>query len=91
MGVSEKYYSNSINKTIDSIWKMRNVIAHSDSRKLTFTDQGKILEHTEFSTEDMYINFIIHLIKAVDSLKDLMESLDNEALKKWPVEDFEHS
>lgn len=90
LGVSEKNYLNSINKTIDSIWKMRNVIAHSDSRKLTFTDQWEILEYTEFSNEDMYINFIIHLIKAVDSLEDLMKSLDNEALKKWPAENFEH-
>lgn len=87
--VSNKYYSDQINSIIDSIWTMRNVIAHGDSRNLRFVDNGITIEHTEDSINEEYIKFITAFIKAADILEQLMLDLDREALEKWPAKDFE--
>lgn len=90
LGLSNKYFSSPINNTIDSIWKMRNVIAHGDSRKLVFDNNGLLIEHTENSTSEEYIKFITVFIKIADELEELMRDLDRETLEKWVAKDFEH-
>lgn len=89
LDISNEYYSNKINKTIDSIWEMRNVIAHSNPHTLSFADDGIILKHTEESNKETYIDFIVHFINAADKIDKLLEKLDTEALKKWPAKDFQ--
>ncbi|OPH47341.1 hypothetical protein BC351_40350 [Paenibacillus ferrarius] len=88
--VSNKYLSNPINNTIDSIWKMRNVIAHGASRKLSYIDYDTTLEHSIDSDDEVFIKFMTKFIKASDILEDLMVNLDLEAFEKWPAIDFEH-
>lgn len=86
--VSEKYYADSLNKAIDSIWMMRNVIAHGNSNRLVFTKDDVMYEHLEVSREDEYIRFIEPFISVMDKLEKMMEKLDAEALKKWPAQNF---
>ena len=87
MEVSDKYYADSINKTVDSIWMMRNTIAHDNSNRLVFVKDDVRYEHLEVSKEDEYIRFVEPLILIMDKLEKLMEKLDVEALKKWPSQD----
>ena len=86
--VSEKYYADSLNKAIDSIWMMRNVISHGNSNRLVFTKDDVMYEHLEVSREDEYIRFIEPFISVMDKLEKMMEKLDAEALKKWPAQNF---
>lgn len=88
LDISSTYYSNKINRTIDSIWEMRNIIAHSNPSILSFTDDGKNFQHTEKSNKETYIDFIVYFIKAADKINTLLEKMDTEALKKWPTKDF---
>ena len=88
LNLSNKYYSDKINNTVDSIWEMRNIIAHGDSSILSFLDDGILLEHTEESNKEVYMDFIVHFIKIADKINELLLKFDKEALKKWPAKDF---
>ena len=66
--VSDKYYADSINKAVDSIWVMRNTIAHDNSNRLVFVKDDVRYEHLEVSKEDEYIRFVEPLISVMDKL-----------------------
>ena len=85
--VSDKYYADSLNKAVDSIWMMRNTIAHGNSNRLVFVKDDVMYEHLEVSKEDEYIRFIEPFISIMDKLENLMEKLDLEALNKWSAQD----
>lgn len=80
--ISDKFLSNKINKSIDSIWKMRNIIAHNNSNVLKFIYNDMIFEHSEHSNKEVYINFIMHFIEASEIFWKMLNQLEEEALKK---------
>lgn len=72
---------NPIYKTIDSIWKMRNSIAHDKIPTLMFTSDGKTFVHTDTSTKDEHIEFVINLLAAFEKLVALLIDMDRDTMR----------
>lgn len=85
LSLSNKYYTHEVNKTIDSIWMMRNIIAHGNSRLISFRSKDITYSHSMTSKDDDYNSLIIELLNNIETLVELMRELDNEALAKWPA------
>lgn len=71
---------NPIHKTIDSIWEMRNSIAHKKLSTLMFTSDGKTFVHSESSTKDEHLEFVITLLTVFEKLLALLIDMDRDTM-----------
>lgn len=69
-----------IHKTIDSIWEMRNSIAHDKLPTLMFTSDRKTFVHTVSSTKDEHFEFVITLLAAFEKLVALLNDMDGATM-----------
>jgi len=74
-----------VNLKIDSIWKMRNDIAHQNIKKLfLYIDKDEFIYDSNMSHEN-YIQFILFFINLIDDTIKFLTELDKDSLERWPV------
>lgn len=76
-----------INNKIDSIWRMRNDIAHANSHRLSLNySQTTYTYNSSVSTED-YTQFALLFIGLVDEVIAFLSKTDALSLQKWEATD----
>ncbi|QXP62757.1 HEPN domain-containing protein [Polaribacter sp. HaHaR_3_91] len=78
---------------IDSIWKLRNSIAHSnDGNKTIYEFTSNNIKKTigGYSTKEEYLNFTTELLEPMNAFFDFLEEWQNEVLDKWDANSFIH-
>ncbi|TDN79362.1 hypothetical protein DET49_13825 [Salegentibacter sp. 24] len=78
-------------QNLDSIWRLRNKIAHSNTgflKKLEInTNSGTKVLNKE-PEKDEYLNFSIEFLKIIDEFTKFLKKWDNSVLVKWPANSF---
>tara|TARA_R110002050_G_scaffold300510_1_gene470236 strand:+ start:123 stop:887 length:765 start_codon:yes stop_codon:yes gene_type:complete len=91
LNIENENGNSEIYKSLDSIWQIRNKIAHSNKgfiNKLEiYTDNGIKVLNKEPSKEE-YLYFSIDLLKIIDDFTKSLKVLDNQILEKWPANSF---
>ena len=76
-----------INKKIDSIWKMRNDIAHANTNILSINYNGAIHNFGADINAEQYTEFALFFIKLLDETLSFVEKVDKLSLEKWKTTD----
>ena len=76
-----------INKKIDSIWKMRNDIAHANINILSINYNGTIHKFGADINAEQYTEFALFFIKLLDETLSFVEKVDKLSLEKWKTTD----
>lgn len=76
-----------INKKIDSIWKMRNDIAHANTNILSINYNGTIHKFGADINAEQYTEFALFFIKLLDETLSFVEKVDKLSLEKWKTTD----
>ncbi|MFR0577001.1 HEPN domain-containing protein [Limosilactobacillus reuteri subsp. suis] len=76
-----------INKEIDSIWRMRNDIAHANTKVLSIEYDKVMHKFDRNINSEQYAEFAVFFIKLIDKTIDLLEKVDRLSLEKWEVTD----
>ena len=89
--IDKSILSNKTLNSLDSIWKLRNKIAHSKSAKMDSYDLdllGKKIQILKTSYDNEYFDFVTDLLLFVKNLIPSLEELDHKATDKWQADDF---
>ncbi len=80
-----------IHNSLDSIWRLRNKIAHSNKGLLKefeiTTSIGTIVLSKE-PTKDEFLYFAIEFLKIVNGFTKSLDKWDNQVLQMWPANAF---
>lgn len=76
-----------INKKIDSIWKMRNDIAHANTNILSINYNGTMHKFGADINAEQYTEFALFFIKLLDETLSFVEKVDKLSLEKWKTTD----
>lgn len=76
-----------INKKIDSIWKMRNDIAHANTNILSINYNGTIHEFGADINAEQYTEFALFFIKLLDETLSFVGKVNKLSLEKWKTTD----
>ena len=78
-------------KSLDSLWKLRNKIAHSNKGFIKVfeisTPKGLIILNNEPQKKE-YLNFSISLLEIIDDFTKYLKEWDSTVLEKWPASSF---
>lgn len=80
-------YEDAINNKIDSIWKMRNDIAHANSNGLLLVYRQNTYKYDSNISTEEYTQFALLFIELVDEVIDFLSKVDRLSLKKWEATD----
>lgn len=80
-------YAEVINKKIDSIWKMRNDIAHANTRILSLDYGENVYKYGIDIGVDEYTQFALLFIELVDDTIAFLSKVDKLSLEKWKTTD----
>lgn len=87
IGLPNDLYAEVINKEIDSIWKMRNDIAHANTRILSLNYSEVLYKYGPDISVDEYTQFALFFIKLVDDTMTFLSKVDKMSLAKWETTD----
>lgn len=76
-----------INKKIDSIWKMRNDIAHANINILSINYNGTIHKFGADINAEQYTEFALFFIKLLDETLSFVGKVNKLSLEKWKTTD----
>lgn len=76
-----------INNKIDSIWKMRNDIAHANSNGLLFIYSSNTYEYDSKISVKEYTQFALLFIEIIDEVITFLSKVDRLSLQKWEATD----
>lgn len=89
--VYESALSASLLKSLDSIWELRNKIAHSNSgliQTYELVSMNGLISISNEPQKQEYFDFCITLLKTIDDFTILLEKWDNAVINKWPANSF---
>lgn len=75
--------------SLNSIWRLRNKIAHIDLDKVDWvfeTLNGNKIEYNQYN-EEQYLPFVLELIKVIIEIENVFKSFGSKAETKWPIKD----
>lgn len=91
LSIKEEIITTDIFQGLDSIWRLRNKIAHSNKGFIKFFEiysaNGVIRVSSEPEKEE-YFYFCISLLKIIDDFTALLSEWDKAVLAKWPANSF---
>lgn len=87
MDLPNNLYAEVINKEIDSIWKMRNDIAHANTRILSLNYGEVTHKYGTGISVDEYTQFALLFTKLVDDTMTFLSKVDKLSLAKWKTTD----
>lgn len=87
LGLPNSLYAEVINKKIDSIWKMRNDIAHANTQILSLNYNETIYKYGTNIEADEYTKFALLFIELVDDTIAFLSKVDKLSLEKWKTTD----
>lgn len=87
LSLSNNLLGETINKKIDSIWKMRNDIAHANTNILSINYNGTIHKFGADINAEQYTEFALFFIKLLDETLSFVEKVDKLSLEKWKTTD----
>ncbi|MGE6352923.1 hypothetical protein ACQKCJ_03485 [Flavobacterium sp. NPDC079362] len=91
LSIKEEIITSEVFTSLDSIWRLRNKIAHSNKGFIKFFEidspVGLIKVSSEPEKED-YFYFCISLLKIIDDFTALLNEWDRAVLEKWPANSF---
>ena len=93
LSVSKSSAKTNLLKDIDSIWKLRNSIAHSnDGHKTVYEFTLNNIKRTisENASKEEYLNFTTELLEPINSFFDFLEEWQHEVLDKWDANSYIH-
>ena len=76
-----------INKKIDSVWKMRNDVAHANANMLSINNNGVMHKYGANINAEQYTEFALFFIKLLDETIFFLEKVDRLSLEKWETTD----
>lgn len=76
-----------INNKIDSIWKVRNDIAHVNSHGLLLIYSENAYKYDSNISEKEYTQFALLFIELVDEVIAFLSKVDKLSLQKWEAKD----
>lgn len=79
--------SQGIHKKIDSIWKVRNDIAHGNTQILSLSYDEITYKYGTDVNEAEYTQFALLFIKLVDETIEFLSEVDKMSLEKWKTTD----
>lgn len=78
-------------KSLDSIWELRNKIAHSNKGFIKlfeiYSPNGLVILSNK-PQKNEYLNFSIELLKIIDAFTLHLKEWDFKVLEKWPANSF---
>lgn len=89
LGLPNDIYGESINKKIDAIWRIRNDIAHANTRILSLNYEERIYKYSSEISADEYTQFAILFIDLIDEVIKFLTRIDKLSLEKWEATDGE--
>jgi len=91
LNIDKSFLSKEILESLDSIWELRNKIAHSKSGKMDSYDlklSGKKIRIQKTARENEYFEFVTDLLLFVNNLISTFEELDHKATENWLADEF---
>lgn len=88
--VKNSHINKCLFKSLDSIWELRNKIAHSNNGFIQeFEIKGEKNFHiTKEPSKTEYLNFCIEFLKIIDDFSIALKDWERTLMEKWPAHSF---
>lgn len=91
LDITTKALSSDHKDTLDSIWKLRNRLAHENHgtiNKLTIVRATGDFELSREHSKEEYVQFALNLCEAFEHAMQFFNTFDQASLAKWPADAF---
>ena len=91
LSIEKSSAQNELFKSLDSIWGVRNKIAHSNKgfiKEIEIYTQNELIILTNEPQKKEYLYFSIALLKIIDDFTKYLKEWDFKVLEKWPASSF---
>ena len=87
LSLPDNLFGEAINKKIDSIWSVRNDIAHANAHKLSLNEGETTYIYSSDINVEEYTHFALLFIELVDDTMAFLTKVDKLSLEKWETTD----